>query len=158
MMSARVSEILDDLIEVCREGESCYKACAQLVRDDTKRRSLKHRAQRATRARRQLRKLRDAIGDAQCSGPALGQPVHSAVHCTGFGAVSDEASALGMCERLEAVAMMRYRDALDFELPEPVRKLLQRQFDELVERYASAEHAAPHDTNVERPVRLALAQ
>ena len=41
-----------------------------------------------------------------------------------------------MCERLEAVVLMRYRDALDFELPEPVRKLLQRQFDAMLARHA----------------------
>ena len=157
MKIARVSEILDDLIEVCREGEICYRACAQLVHDDTMRRSLKHRGKRTARARRHLAKLRHLMGKAECSVPALSEPaLHGSQPCCAFGAMSDEASALGMCERLEAVAMMRYRDALDFDLPEPVRRLLQRQFDELIEQHASRDSAQPRREQVKRPAVLVM--
>lgn len=135
MMESRVSEVLDDLIEVRREEESCYKACAQLLQKDPLRRSLKRRAQQAARARRHLTKLRDAMGSTTCQGPALSRMATMQTTARAFGAVSDEASARGMCERLEAIALMRYRDALDFELPDPVRKLLQRQFDALLARH-----------------------
>jgi len=150
----RVSEVLDNLIEICAEGENCYRACARLMQDQTRSRTLLHCAKRAARARRHLVKLASQVGDAPCTGPALAQTVGTA---PGFAAVSDAASALGMCERLEAVTMMRYRDALDFELPQSVRKLLQRQFDELLERHARRERerastARPHVPQVEQLV------
>ncbi|MBX6393156.1 MAG: DUF2383 domain-containing protein [Burkholderiales bacterium] len=133
MTQARVSEILDDLIEVCREEESCYRRCLQVLKKDALRRVLRRRAGQAARAQRALAKLRKAMGARECTGPVLAQPAKmNEAHA--FGAVSDEASALGMCERVEAVVLMRYRDALDFELPEPVRRLLQRQFDALLAR------------------------
>ena len=159
MKTARVSEILDDLIEVCREGEICYRACAQFVHDDTMRRSLKHRGKRTARARHQLAKLRNVMGAAECSVPALSEPaMHGTQPCCAFGAMSDEASALGMCERLEAVAMMRYRDALDFDLPEPVRRLLQCQFDELIEQHAGRDSAKAPRERAKRPAVLVLEQ
>lgn len=159
MKIARVSEILDDLIEVCREGEGCYRACAQFVRDDTVRRSLKHRGKRAAHARRHLAKLRNVMGAAECSVPALSEPtMHGSQHGPAFGAMSDEASALGMLERLEAVALMRYRDALDFDLPQPVRRLLQRQFDELIQQHAARDQAQLRREPPRRPATLVLAR
>lgn len=156
MKSAPVSEILDDLIEVCLEGEACYRACAQLVRNDAARRSLKNRARHAERARRQLSKLRKQMGSQLCVGPALCQPAALVTQSHGF-AVSDEASALGMCERLAAVAMMRYRDALDFDLPEQVRKVLQRQFDILIARHANGDLPRSVQTRRQSPPAPGLA-
>ena len=54
----RVSEVLDHLIEICAEGEHCYRTCARLMQDHTKSRALLHCAQRRNPA------------------PARGPPVH----------------------------------------------------------------------------------
>ena len=154
---AQVSEVLDNLIEICAEAENCYRACARLMQEQGKSRALLHCAKRAARARRHLTKLAAQIGDTPCDGPVLAQP---AAGTPAFAAVSDAASALGMCERLEAVTMMRYRDALDFDLPLPARKMLQRQFDELLQRHAhrERERARPSLAAVGRMERLAIAR
>lgn len=157
MKQARVSEVLDDLIEVCREQEACYKACAQLLQKSPKRRALKRRAQSAARACRQLTKLHKAVGDSTCEGSELSRTAIMSDSARAFGSMSDEASALGMCERLGAIALMRYRDALDFELPDPVRKLLQRQFDAMLAQHASDVEAKQPRPAAKGSVRVALA-
>jgi len=157
MKQAQVSDVLDDLIEVCREQEACYKACAQLLHQRPRHRALKRRAHHAARACRQLIKLREAMGDRTCKGSELAQTAIMSDSTRAFGAMSDEASALGMCERLGAIALMRYRDALDFELPEPVRRLLQRQFDAMLAQHASDVAAKQPRPAPEREVRVVLA-
>jgi hypothetical protein len=141
-----------DLIEICREGEACYKACVKYVRDVAIKRLLRHRAHCVVRARRALMKLRRRIGDAMCVGSPLYRPVAPQRPSGSYQfAVTDEASALGLCERLEAVAMMRYRDALDFELPEAVRVVLQQQFDGLIQGHTSRSRTATRsDSGEER--------
>lgn len=125
-----VISTLNDLIETCRDGEYGFRSSAEHVKSPELRTLFTTRADDCQHAARELQTHIVQLGGKPDEGGSATGAVHRgwvAVRGTLSG-YSDQAM-LEETERGEDAAMARYRDALKEDLPEPVRSLVQRQYD-----------------------------
>jgi len=122
--------IVNDLIDVCEDGEQGFRRCAERIERPELRQMFEQRAQECRRAADELARL---VGE-RAAQPDSGGSVGGAVH-RGWVAVkdavtsSDEVSVLQECERGEDYAMNRYQEALQASLPAPVREVVASQYE-----------------------------
>ncbi len=123
-------DILNDLLEICRDGEFGFNACAEHTQGESLRNLFKQHA----------RECRDAAGDLQeqvirlGGEPVRGGSTSGALHrgwvavCGTLKGHTDQAM-LDESERGEDIALEHYRHALSQPLSLTVRALVQRQLD-----------------------------
>lgn len=124
---------LSELLIVTRGGERGLRTCAHSARSESLRRRLTVLADRYQAAVAELRDLLDRLG---------GDP---GIRCVIPGALSrgwvnlqtavtpgDDGVLVDECERAEDHALEVYRNALDDHLPEFVRQVVLRQFEDLM--------------------------
>lgn len=122
-------DILNDLIEVSRDGQYGFERCADRVDSAQLRETLRQRAVECEGAARELQELVIGYGGrAEDSGSMLG-----AIH-RGWVSVrdaisrdADDQAVLEECERGEDSALARYRKALQQPLPDEAARVVQRQ-------------------------------
>jgi len=133
-MSHRFSSVaLNELLSVTRTGERGFRTCAQHVASPSLRELFSAIADRRRRAAAELRELIDRCGGdpgVRCVIPGAARRgwtnLHAALTLNDDGALVDE------CERGEDHALEVYRNALDDHLPEYVRQVVLRQFEDLM--------------------------
>ncbi|WKB51815.1 ferritin-like domain-containing protein [Eleftheria terrae] len=128
MSNDDVIDLLNDLIENCKDGEYGFNACAEHAKSPQLQTFFSTRAQDCRRGAEELQAQVTALGGKpETHGTAAG-----AVHrgwvatrsaLTGY----DDHAMLEECERGEDVALKKYRAALARDLPLNIRSLVERQ-------------------------------
>ena len=123
-----VLDVLKDLVECCKDGEYGFRECAeQAKRQDLKSMFL----QRADDCRRGAQELNDCIrqygGSVEDGGSAMGAMHRGWVSIKSKLTSYDDKAVLEECERGEDNAKARYTKALQKNLPQDVRVVVERQ-------------------------------
>jgi uncharacterized protein (TIGR02284 family) len=124
-----VTDLLNELIEICRDGEHGFRAAAAGIGDPTLRRLFESYAeQRAGFARELQAEAARRGGDPARSSDALGALPRGwmKVREAAFG--NDEAAIVAECERGEDAAVRAYRDAVGQRVPGNTADLVERQY------------------------------
>ena len=127
-----VIDALQDLVECSKDGEYGFRECA----DQAKRADLKSVfLQRADDCRRGAEELNQQIrslgGKTQDSGSATGAMHRGWVAVRSALTTYDDRAVLQEAERGEDNAMARYRKALKQPLPDDVKRVVERQFQQV---------------------------
>ncbi|MDB5892697.1 MAG: hypothetical protein JWQ88_228 [Rhodoferax sp.] len=124
-----VVDVLDDLLETCRDGEYGFREVAEHTKTPALKTTFLQRAGECQKAGAELQSLIVRFGgDASEGGSASGALHRGWVSVRGtISALSDQAM-LDECERGEDAALARYRKAVKQEgLPADVRAVIERQ-------------------------------
>lgn len=130
MNNEDVISTLNDLIETCKDGEFGFRECAEHVHSRDLATLMLRRADECQQAARELQSLVAQFGgEPDTGGSATGAMHRGWVAVRGTLSGYDDHAMLSECERGEDAALARYRNALEKkELPEPVRLVVERQF------------------------------
>lgn len=128
MENKQTIKTLNNLIETSKDGEAGFKVCAEdIKRDDLKTMFLK-RAQECGQAATELQALVLQLGgDPEDSTSVSGDLHRRWVDLKSLVSGKDETAILNECERGEDVAKKHYKEALEEDLPAPVREVVLRQ-------------------------------
>jgi uncharacterized protein (TIGR02284 family) len=128
----RTASTLNELIQTSKDGENGFRAAAESVEDSNLRHLLESYAQQRAEfaAELQLEVLRLAQDPAD-TGHAAAALHRSWMDIKAGLTGRDEAAVIAECERGEDTAVAAYRKALESELPEDLRMVVQRQFLEV---------------------------
>ena len=130
MNTPEVIDVLNDLVETCKDGEYGFRTSAEQARSRTLRANLLARSSECAAAADQLRAHVLQLGGRPESGGSATAALHR-----GWVAVKaklstyDDLAVLEECERGEDAALATYRDALEHELPPPLRNLIEHQYE-----------------------------
>jgi len=126
-----VVDVLNDLLENCRDGEYGFRTCADEIENEPRLKELfSQRAAACQRAGQQLKRLVEAYGGKPADGGTAAGALHRGwVHVKGAVGADGALSILEACERGEDSAVARYRKALKLALPADVRAVVQDQAD-----------------------------
>ena len=124
-----VIDTLNDLIETSKDGEQGFLECAENVNNPELKLAFTTGAQRCAEAASELqREVARLGGTPQRTGSLAGSAHRRWVDVKAAIMGRDEATVLAECERGEDVAKGRYETALQKDLPEPVRAIVERQY------------------------------
>jgi uncharacterized protein (TIGR02284 family) len=132
----QVISTLNNLIEVCRDGQDGFETAAAGVRDEELR-TLFHtyaeqRGQFAGELRDEVRRLG---GEPETTG-SIAAAIHRGwINIKAVITGQDDGAILAECERGEDAAVKSFRQALDRDLPTNVRAIIQRQFSHIREAH-----------------------
>lgn len=124
-----VIDLLNDLIENCKDGEYGFRECAEHAKSPQLQQIFSARAQDCRRAADELQQRVSAMGGkAEDGGTAMGAMHRGWVSVRSALSTYDDKAMLEECERGEDVAVAKYRKALERDsLPADLRSLLERQ-------------------------------
>ena len=123
-----VVDVLNDLIECCRDGEYGFNLCAEHAQNSELRSRLSQHAEECRSAARELMDcIRRLGGEVDDGGSMMGSMHRGWVSIKGTLAGYSDRAMLSEAERGEDAALARYHKALDEKLPSDVRSLVQRQ-------------------------------
>lgn len=129
MTNDEVIETLNDLIETCKDGEYGFRACAEHVESASIATLLTRRAEDCADGARELQaQVTQFGGKPDTGGSATGAMHRGWVAVRGTLEGYDDLAMLEECERGEDAALASYRSALKEPLPEPVRSVVERQY------------------------------
>ena len=124
-----VIDTLNDLIETCKDGEHGFLECAENVKNGELKLIFTTGAQRCAEAAAELQSQVARLGGSpQRTGSLAGSAHRRWVDVKSLIMGRDERSVLAECERGEDVAKSRYETALQKDMPEPVRAIIERQY------------------------------
>lgn len=124
-----IVDVLNQLIENCRDGQYGFESCAEHVEEPSVRNVFLARASECQSAALELQALVLQYGGKPDDGGSMSGAVHRGwVAVKGTLAGYSTHAVLEECERGEDVAKARYRKALEQGLPEPVRAVVERQY------------------------------
>ncbi len=129
MENSRVVEVLNDLIETCKDGEYGFRTCSERASSASLKQTFQQRAQECSSAAAELQGLvRQYGGTPEDSGTAAGAVHRGWVRVVDAVTGSDDQAILNECERGEDSALARYRAAAkETDLPADVRAVIARQ-------------------------------
>ena len=123
---------LSELLAVTRDGEHGFSACAEHAPSDELKKLFATRAGRYRAAASELRELITQLGgDPAVRGRIVGTRRGWSIQRTTLTQNTD-AALLEVCEHGEDHALEVYRNALDDHLPELVRQVVLRQFEDMM--------------------------
>lgn len=136
MENAKVVSILNDLIETCIDGEEGFRTCAEDIRDSELQAFFNDRARSCRTAATQLQDLVLSLGGrVETSGSMSGTLHRRWVDIKSLITGKSDPAILDECERGEDMAVSRYRQALDQELPEHIRMIVERQYQGVLKNH-----------------------
>ena len=136
MKHSQTIRTLNELIAVSRDGEKGFRVCAQLVRSERLRTLFDDRSRACAQAVQELQFwVRELGGEPSTEGSAMGTLHRGWVDVLATLSRHDDETIIAECERGEGYALEVYRNALDDHLPEPVRRIVLRQFEGVVNNY-----------------------
>ena len=134
-MSNAIS-ILNDLIETSKDGEKGFRTSAEDTRNGELKSVFVARAQDCAKAAADLQQLVTRLGGNPESGGSVAGAVHRGwVNLKSSVTDRSDLAILEECERGEDVAKARYRKALEADLPDDIRGIVQRQYDGAVRNH-----------------------
>jgi len=120
---------LNDLIEICRDGQNGFKEAAENVKNPDLKSFFNEcsteRAQFVSDIQLEVRRLG---GDPQKTGSTAGALHRVWMDIKGTFTGKDDHAILSECERGEDSAVEAYREAIKLSLPLTIQQLLERQF------------------------------
>ncbi|HEX8476590.1 MAG TPA: PA2169 family four-helix-bundle protein [Pyrinomonadaceae bacterium] len=144
-----VISTLNNLIETCKDGQNGFQTAAGGVkRSDLKTLFHQYAQQRAQFAGELQSEVRRLGGDPTQTGSVAASLHRGWIDIKAAVTGNDENAVIAECERGEDAAVSNYREALDGDLPNDVRTIVERQFAQVREahdRVRSLERAT--DTN-----------
>jgi len=152
MAHDEVVDVLNDLLENCRDGEYGFRACAEEVQSLPAKQLFDRRAAGCRAAEAELLPLIAAYGGKPAEGGTAGGALHRGwVHVKGSLGADSELTILESCERGEDTAIARYRKALKHALPPEVREVVQRQAEGAQRNHDEIRAARPSARRATRP-------
>ena len=134
-MSNAIS-ILNDLIETSKDGEKGFRTSAEDTRNGELKSVFVARAQDCAKAAADLQQLVTRLGGNPESGGSVAGAVHRGwVNLKSSVTDRSDLAILEECERGEDVAKAHYRKALEADLPDDIRGIVQRQYDGAVRNH-----------------------
>ena len=127
---------LNQLIQTCKDGENGFRAASEGVEDSNLRHLLESYAQQRAEFAADLQlEVRRLAEDPLDTGHAA-----AALHRSGLDIKAgltgrDEATVIAECERGEDFSVRAYQKALDSDLPNDLRMIVERQFVEVKEAH-----------------------
>ena len=119
---------LNDLLEICRDGEYGFRECAMHTQASDLKIVLAQRAEDCRRAETDLMTLiKQMGGECDEGGTAMGAIHRGWVAVKGKIAGYSDLDMLNECERAEDVALAHYRKALTQRLPDAAHSLVKQQ-------------------------------
>jgi uncharacterized protein (TIGR02284 family) len=130
MDNDEVVSTLNDLIEICKDGEEGFRTCAEDISDSQIKNLFMDRAQSCAQSASELQELvRSFGGDPETSSSISGTLHRRWVDIKAAVAGKDDEAVLNECERGEDVAVSSYRKALQKDLPPNVRSIVESQYN-----------------------------
>lgn len=124
-----VISTLNDLIETCKDGEYGFRSCADNAESIELKTLFAKRAEECGQAARELQEQVVQLGGEPDTGGSTSGALHRGWVAIRSSLTSyDDLAVLKECERGEDIAVASYRDALQKPLPEPLRSLVERQY------------------------------
>lgn len=128
MPSESPATILNDVIEMCQNGQEGFTAAASAVSDAHLRKILGEFAEQRAQFTLQLQSLVKKMGgEPETSGSAAGVLHRSWMGLKSALTGGSEPAILDECARGDETALETYRNALGHDLPAPARELLDSQ-------------------------------
>ena len=138
---------LSEILAVTQAAEQGFLACAEQARGAALRRELECGSRRHNEASRELRELIGGLGgDSAMRGTIMVGTQRGWLGLRTALSLDNDEALVEQCEHGEDHALEVYRNALDDHLPEFVRQVIGRQFEELMvnhERMKSLRNQAP---------------
>lgn len=130
MTNDEIVTVLNDLIEISRDGTEGFRTCAEDATEPTLKSYFEDRAQNCDKAVRELSaEVRHYNGDPDSTGTVSGALHRVFVDLKTAITSRDNLAVLEECERGEDAAVTAYQEALREDLPDNVRVLLQHQYE-----------------------------
>jgi uncharacterized protein (TIGR02284 family) len=121
-------DTLNLLIRTSRDGEAGFRACAEQLQSPRLREVMLRRAEDCARAVEELKPLVQRFGGTPTEGTTAPGDAHRAwVVAKAALTGSDDHAVLNECERGEDIALADYRKALDQDLPQEARQVVEHQ-------------------------------
>ncbi len=128
MENADVVDVLNDLIEVSKDGEYGFNECAEHAKSATIKAALSSRARDCASGAAELQQLVGSYGGKAETGGSTGGAIHRGwVSIRSALTSKDDAAVLDEAERGEDSALKKYRDAAGKSLPADVKAVIQKQ-------------------------------
>jgi uncharacterized protein (TIGR02284 family) len=124
-----VISTLNDLIQTCKDGVEGFRTCAEDISNPELKAYFNDRAERCTRAAEELQDLVIAYGGDPATSSHMSGTLHRRwvdVRSAIMG--KSDQDVLDECERGEDVAKEHYQTALQTNLPEDVRQIVEEQY------------------------------
>lgn len=130
MDAKKVIDCLNDLIEVCRDGQNGFKEAADKVKSPDLKNFLNQcSAERAQCVNELQVEVRRLGGDPEKKGSAAGAMHRAWMDIKGTLTGKDDHAILNECERGEDSAVDAYKDAIKQGLPTNILTTVERQFE-----------------------------
>ncbi len=127
-----IRSTLNDLIETLKDGEEGFRSAAEKLNDSSIRSQFESWASQRSRFASELQSAVTSMGgEATTSGSASGALHRGWMGLKSALTGSDDHAILAEAERGEDVAVSSYRDALAKDIPNDLRSIIQRQYQEI---------------------------
>src|SRR5438477_12653602 len=134
----KILELLHELIETCRDGETGYVHAAAIISDPELKGYFTEQSKERTRLLAELTEVAKQVGENK---PDISGSVAGALHRAWFEAKADlglgDQAILESVERGEDAAKKAYESALEGDLSDDVRRIVERQAQSV---YAAHDH------------------
>jgi hypothetical protein len=129
--------ILNDLIKISKDGEEGFRTSAELVNDESLKKTFLEMAEVCKKAVTVLQNKVKELGvrSPEQSGSVLGSLHRGWLNIKTMVATDNDSTVLEECERAEGVAKIVYTKALEQDLPDEVRGIVQHQYEGLLKNY-----------------------
>jgi uncharacterized protein (TIGR02284 family) len=135
-MADKIISILNDLVETSKDGEEGFRAAAEdTVNAELQGIFLRRAADCASGAVDLQQLVTQLGGEPEKSGSIAGAMHRGWVHLKANVSGRPDLAILEECERGEDVAKDRYCEALEKELPDTIRMVVQRQYEGAVRNH-----------------------
>jgi uncharacterized protein (TIGR02284 family) len=135
MTNERTVELLNGLIQVCKDSETGFRAAAEAVAVFDLKKALEDFADRRQRFGTELRQQVESLGGQPSGGSLAGALQHGWFNLKALVAGCDVRAVVAECEHGEAAAAQAYAEALLEEWPAALRDTIDRQHEDVREVY-----------------------
>ena len=129
-MTDHVISILNDLVETSKDGEQGFRTAAEDTKTAELRKVFLERAENCAKGSAELHQIILRLGGKPQEHGTIAGAVHRGwVNLKAAASGRTDVAILEECERGEDVAKARYRKALEKDLPDDIRSVVQRQYE-----------------------------
>ena len=131
-----VISTLNNLIETCKDGQDGFQTAADGVKNgDLKTLFHTYAQQRAKFAGELQTEVRSLGGDPEQTGSVAASLHRGWINIKSAVTGEDEGAVISECERGEDAAVSNYKDALEGNLPQNIRSIVERQYTQVKEAH-----------------------
>ena len=136
------NEIIDDLIEMLKDGQEGFEQAAESVKDPQLKSLFSEYSQQRARFAVELRSKAQSPDEreSKMSGSAAGALRRGWINLKSAVTQGDDHAILAECERGEDSAVEEFRKALNDDLSVPVQEMVSRQYAEIKQAHDRVKH------------------